>query len=81
MVLSSFINVEKDSHFPIQNLPFGIFSTKEKVQPRVGVAIGNQILDLSEIAKAGLFDGINGLEILLVCSVRNKEKIKKNLIN
>ncbi|CAO3635808.1 unnamed protein product [Cunninghamella blakesleeana] len=61
MALSSFINVEKDSHFPIQNIPFGIFSTQEKSQPRAGIAIGNQILDLSEIAKAGLFDSVNGL--------------------
>lgn len=32
--------------FPIQNLPFGIFSTPDR-GPRPGVAIGNEILDLS----------------------------------
>jgi fumarylacetoacetase len=31
--------------FPIQNLPFGIFSPKEGA-PRGGVAIGDDILDL-----------------------------------
>lgn len=32
--------------FPIQNLPFGIFSTHDRA-PRAGVAIGDEILDLS----------------------------------
>ncbi|KAF7732140.1 hypothetical protein EC973_006395 [Apophysomyces ossiformis] len=52
-LLESFIPVAKDSHFPIQNIPFGVFSTNEK-SPRVGVAIGDQILDLFEVSKAGL---------------------------
>ncbi|XP_023244747.1 fumarylacetoacetase-like [Centruroides sculpturatus] len=45
----SFIEVSADSHFPIQNLPYGIFSTAGNEQPRPGVAIGEQILDLSVI--------------------------------
>jgi fumarylacetoacetase len=32
--------------FPIQNLPLGVFQTSNSVQPRVGVAIGDSILDL-----------------------------------
>lgn len=32
MSLTSFIEVSQDSHFPIQNLPYGIFSTAEKVK-------------------------------------------------
>lgn len=43
--------------FPIQNLPFGVFrrmGTDEA--PRVGVAIGDQILDISACLAAGLFD-------------------------
>ena len=32
--------------FPIQNLPFGRFSIGPSEAPRVGVAIGDQILDL-----------------------------------
>lgn len=39
--------------FPIQNLPFGRFSTSSDAFPRIGVAIGDQILDLR---KAGLID-------------------------
>ena len=48
--LTSWINIPKDSDFSIYNLPFGIFST-ENSSPRVGVAIGNFILDLAEMAE------------------------------
>jgi hypothetical protein len=44
--LKSFIDVPPDSHFPIQNLPFGVFEPRQR-QPRVGVAIGDLIVDLS----------------------------------
>jgi fumarylacetoacetase len=53
--LKSWVQVPKNSDFPIQNLPFGIFSTTKK-SPRVGVAIGDRIVDLLELAKAGLID-------------------------
>jgi len=36
--------------FPIQNLPFGIFSTSER-EPRPGMAIGDAILDLRAVAE------------------------------
>ncbi len=39
--------------FPIQNLPFGVFQSA--VQPAIGVAIGDQILDLRGCCEAGLF--------------------------
>ena len=42
--------------FPIQNLPLGIFSRGEDGM-RGGVAIGDQILDLSAALAAGLFSG------------------------
>ena len=53
--LKSWIEIEENSDFPIQNLPFGIYSTKKKSK-RVGVAIGNNIIDLFELANAGLLD-------------------------
>jgi fumarylacetoacetase len=46
--LTSWVNVPEQSDFPIQNLPFGIYSTESKTQ-RVGVAIGNEILDISSL--------------------------------
>lgn len=57
MALQSFIEVKRDSHFPIQNLPYGVFKPKPDAPPRPGVAIGDYVLDLSGIAAAGLFDG------------------------
>ncbi|GAB4830772.1 hypothetical protein Ancab_004805 [Ancistrocladus abbreviatus] len=57
MASKSFIEVDPDSHFPIQNLPYGVFKPEPASKPRPGVAIGDYVLDLSEIAAAGLFDG------------------------
>jgi len=44
------------AEFPIQNLPFGVFSTGGGA-PRGGVAIGDGILDLGAALDAGLFTG------------------------
>jgi fumarylacetoacetase len=48
--LRSFISVDPSSDFPIQNLPYGVFS-KQGLAPRVGVAIGDYVLDLWELAQ------------------------------
>lgn len=50
----SFIEVSPDSDFPIQNLPYGAFSSSAAPSPRIGVAIGDFVLDLSALAEAGL---------------------------
>ncbi len=52
--LQSFITVDADSDFPIQNLPFGIFSTHAHPHKRVGVAIGDFVLDLAVLEAADL---------------------------
>ena len=54
--LRSFIPVAATSDFPIQNLPYGIFSTKDGLAPRVGVAIGEYVLDLWQLAQDCRFD-------------------------
>jgi fumarylacetoacetase len=42
--------------FPIQNLPFGVFRRADSLEaPRVGVAIGDEILDVASCLAAGLF--------------------------
>lgn len=41
--LRSFIEYSEDSHFPIQNLPFGIFRPAAGAPARPGVAIGDQV--------------------------------------
>ncbi|MCA1478977.1 fumarylacetoacetase [Bradyrhizobium sp. NBAIM08] len=52
--LRSFIAVDPGSDFPIQNLPYGVFSTKDGRAPRLGVAIGDYVLDLWELEQDGL---------------------------
>ena len=52
--LRSFLDIAPDSDFPIQNLPYGVFSTATRPEKSVGVAIGDMILDLAEIERAGL---------------------------
>jgi len=42
--------------FPIQNLPFGVFSPKGGA-PRGGIAIGDAILDLGAALEVGIFSG------------------------
>ncbi|SOZ08225.1 fumarylacetoacetase [Cupriavidus taiwanensis] len=42
-----------NTHFSLQNLPYGVFSTQGQT-PRVGVAIGDQIVDLAALDQAGL---------------------------
>jgi fumarylacetoacetase len=44
--------------FPIQNLPFGIFSHDDRA-PRTGVAIGDKIFDLQAASAKGLFEGVS----------------------
>jgi fumarylacetoacetase len=40
---------EPGNDFPIQNLPFGVFTHQRASPPRIGVAIGTQILDLQAV--------------------------------
>lgn len=42
-----------DTLFPLNNLPYGVFSTADS-DPRCGVAIGDMILDMASVEEAGL---------------------------
>jgi fumarylacetoacetase len=53
---TSFLDVDEESPFPIQNLPYGVFSPPTSSTPRVGVAIGNRVLDLALLNAEGAFD-------------------------
>ncbi|MDP4587625.1 MAG: fumarylacetoacetase, partial [Flavobacteriales bacterium] len=55
--LTSWVEVPENSDFPIQNLPFGVFQTKQ-LTPRVGVAIGNKVLDLKSLLVLGYFENL-----------------------
>ena len=43
--------------FPMQNLPLGVFAPADGAEPRVGIAIGDRILDLAVCAAERVFDG------------------------
>ncbi|QCR24797.1 fumarylacetoacetase [Pontibacter sp. SGAir0037] len=56
--MHSWIEISPTSDFPIQNLPFGIFQTHTKT-PRVGVAIGDYVLDLCVLGQYNMFELID----------------------
>jgi len=49
--MACIVSYKEDSHFPIENLPYGVFSTKDNSKPRIGVAIGDKILDLYAVSQ------------------------------
>ena len=58
---SSWVPGADGSQFPIQNLPYGIFShARSGRSARPGVAIGDAVLDLCELSNAGLLDEHEG---------------------
>jgi fumarylacetoacetase len=52
--LRSFIPVAPESHFPIQNLPYGVFRRRSGNNPAIGVAIGDFALDLAFLDEQNL---------------------------
>ena len=53
--MSSWVEISGESHFSLQNLPYGVFSTAGEAGTRLGVAVGDQVLDLSKVSH--LFTG------------------------
>jgi len=52
----SWVPVPEGSDFPLENLPYGVF--RRAGEPaRIGVAIGDQVLDLDALCREGLVDG------------------------
>lgn len=45
-----------DTDFPLNNLPYGVFSTDDMDEPHCGVAIGDQILDVTWLEQEGLIE-------------------------
>lgn len=54
---TSWLNVPKDSDFPIQNIPFGVFLTKDDVVT-IGTRIGDYAIDLGAMQQLNYFEGI-----------------------
>jgi fumarylacetoacetase len=55
--LQSWVEVPEGSDFPIQNIPFGIFKTSYS-EGRVGVRIGNHVLDLAAVHNLGFLSNL-----------------------
>ncbi len=55
--LKTWVTIPRNSDFPIQNLPFGIFKTRY-LSPVAGVAIGNHVVDLVYLHEHGYLDGL-----------------------
>lgn len=56
--LKSWIEVPAGSDFPIQNIPFGIFSLGNSTK-RIGTIIGDTVIDLAELEVLGYLDGLD----------------------
>lgn len=56
----SWVSYSAQTHFPIQNLPFGVFSTKVggPIVPHCASAIGDFVVDLYVLADSGLLEGV-----------------------
>ena len=50
------LEIPADSPFSIQNLPYGVFRPAPAEPARVGVAIGEWVLDLAALEAGGIFD-------------------------
>jgi fumarylacetoacetase len=57
MALKSFIDVPRESHFSLENLPFGVFKPREGAA-RIGVALGEYVVDLSVLEEEGLLGAV-----------------------
>jgi len=54
---ASWLHVDKNSDFPIQNIPFGVFLTRDDIVT-IGTRIGDTAIDLGALHQLGYFDGI-----------------------
>ncbi|MGF1559585.1 MAG: fumarylacetoacetase [Flavobacteriaceae bacterium] len=54
---SSWLKVPEDSDFPIQNIPFGVFLTRDDIIT-IGTRIGDHAIDLGALHQLGYFEGI-----------------------
>lgn len=53
------IQVPDGSPFPVENIPFGIFSPANDSRKRAGTAIGEHVVDLAVLEKHGSFSSVS----------------------
>ncbi|MDH3244174.1 MAG: fumarylacetoacetase, partial [Saprospiraceae bacterium] len=68
--MNTWKSIIKESEFSLQNLPFGIFSSNRR-QPRVGVALGDEIIDLAALHDIGLLGDLEIKKSVLINSSLN----------
>lgn len=64
----SWLELPFNTGFSLQNLPFGIFTTQMRKEPRVGMALGDFIIDTVVLFDADLLNGIPGLTRQILAS-------------
>jgi fumarylacetoacetase len=74
--LKSWVESANDpaSDFPIQNLPFGLFTLDPDDLPSIGIAIGEQVLNLSETAETLWGDDLED-ELADACMLESLERV------
>lgn len=55
----SWLQVESESDFPIQNLPYCAFATEDNEEGTIGVRIGDFVVDIISLADADLLPGFD----------------------
>jgi fumarylacetoacetase len=55
--ITSWLPVPENSDFPIQNIPFGVFLTRDDIIT-IGTRIGDHAIDLGALHQLGYFEGI-----------------------
>ena len=73
--LKSWIAYDEHTHFPLENIPFGVFTNPKSGHARCCTRIGDYVIDLSELEHARLFDGplFSNLSVHVFCeSTLNK---------
>ena len=60
--MSCWVEGASGSPYDVDNLPYGVFSTAERDEPRVGVRIGDYVLDVAPVAAAEMLEIAHAFE-------------------
>ncbi|HUH61753.1 MAG TPA: fumarylacetoacetase [Terracidiphilus sp.] len=65
---------DPEGGFPLDNLPYCVFTCRERRHPRPGVRIGNLILDLASASRSGILEALHP-EVLAACDARTLNRL------
>lgn len=82
----SWVDYPEDSHFPIQNIPFGAFVDGNHDSPIPCTAIGEYVIDLRKLQASGLIETVDlgsgyGLDPLLAAGTEALSSLRKQLFD